>query len=111
MARPRKNIEIKARCADLRAAALAVKKLGARRVGVLHQVDTYFRSRSGRLKLREIREGPKRRAELIAYVRPDRTAARTSRYFVVSVEDADGMRSAISAALGVRAVVKKRREL
>jgi adenylate cyclase, class 2 len=78
---------------------------------VLHQIDTYFHSRIGRLKLREIREGRSCRAELIAYDRPDRASARESRYHVVPVADAAAMRSALESVLAIRAVVRKRREL
>lgn len=109
--KPRKNLEIKARCPDLRVAARAAKSLHARRAGVLHQTDTYFHPRHGRLKLREIREGRSSRAELIAYERADRASARESRYFVVPVLDATLLKSALKSAMGIRAVVKKRREL
>lgn len=111
MRQPKKNIEIKAKCADLRAAARAAKALGAQRVGVLHQTDTYFHVRSGRLKLREIREGRSRRAELIAYSRADRAMARESTYHVVPATDSGTMKSALDSALRIRAVVRKRREL
>ena len=45
-----KNIEIKAKCNDLAAARRAAKGVGARRVGVLYQVDTYFHVARGRLR-------------------------------------------------------------
>src|SRR4051794_8194198 len=103
-----KNIEIKAKCNDLAAARRGAKRVGARRVGVLHQVDTYFHVARGRLKLREIRGGG---AELIWYVRQNRAAARESNYALVAVEEPGPLKRALAAALGVRSVVRKRREL
>lgn len=103
-----RNIELKARCADLAAARHAAGELGAEFVGVLEQCDTYFVVPRGRLKLREIAgQG----AELIYYERADNTAARRSEYRLVRVDDAAAMRDALSAALGMRGQVRKRREL
>src|SRR6185312_14056330 len=51
---PRRNLERKARCADLSVAASAVERLGARREAILEQTDVYFRVPKGRLKLRTL---------------------------------------------------------
>ena len=104
----RKNIEVKARCADLAAARRAARQIGARRQGLLLQTDTYFNVRRGRLKLREIRG---ERAELIWYQRPNRAAARDSDYVIVPVADPAALKMALCLGLGMRSVVKKRREL
>ena len=102
------NIEIKYRCADLRAVEAAALDFGAVDHGLLVQRDTYFRCASGRLKLREI-EGAS--AELIGYHRPDAAEARASDYTVVKVADAAGILAALTATLGVVNVVAKRRRL
>ncbi len=47
------NFEIKARCDDLAALRERARALATGYVGVDDQVDTYFRTRRGRLKLRE----------------------------------------------------------
>jgi hypothetical protein len=47
----RRNIELKARCPNLAAARAAALRVGATPVGVLEQLDTYFRVPHGRLKL------------------------------------------------------------
>src|SRR4051794_40389645 len=104
----KKNIEIKAKCNNLAAARRAAKRVGARRVGGLHQGDTYFHVARGRLKLREIRGAG---AEMIWYVRPNRAAARESNYTLVPVEEPGPLKRALAAALGVRSIVRKRREL
>jgi len=80
--------------------------LGAEPGGVLSQRDTYFNAVNGRLKLREM-EGE---AKLIAYERPDGVDHRTSSYRIVEVEDA-GLRDVLADALGIQAVVAKKRLL
>jgi predicted adenylyl cyclase CyaB len=104
----RTNIEIKARCHDMAAARRAARSAGARRAGVLHQIDTYFHVAHGRLKLRQIRD---QRSELIWYDRPNRAAARDSNYCIVPLDDPMAMKALLSMSLGVRSVVRKRREL
>ena len=104
----RRNIELKARCADLSAARTASLALGAEAVCSLEQTDTYFHARVGRLKLRETSKKP---AELIWYDRADAVDARRSDYRLVPVKDANALKSALTAALGVRIIVEKRREL
>ena len=105
----RENLEIKAVCPDLTAARAAAVGLAGPVVAVLNQLDTYFHVPAGRLKLREINDTS---AELIFYHRPDDpSAARLSRYHLVPVPDPVAMKALLSAALGVRAVVRKRREL
>ena len=108
MSGPGSNIEMKARCADLDAAATRARALGAHDAGVLHQRDTFFAASAGRLKLRELGDG---RAELIAYRRPDVAAARASDYVIARVEDARAVRAALKRALGVTCVVVKTRRL
>jgi len=111
-----RNVELKALDPDPErtlAAALALD--GVRDEGVLLQRDTYFAgTREGRrLKLREERpegaRGP--RATLIPYARPDLPDVRVSDYALVPVPDTDALCEALTAALGVRVVVVKRRRL
>jgi adenylate cyclase class 2 len=104
----RRNLEIKARYADLTAARAAACRLGARPTGVELQTDTYFLVPHGRLKLREIEGQP---AVLIWYDRPDHRAARLSAYQLVPVADAPALKAALAAALGVRGEVRKRRDI
>lgn len=117
MTGPSRNIELKARCADLEAARAAAQAHGARFVRVEHQRDTFFPAPRGRLKLRERtwHEGQDEEAmsdaELIAYERADIDGTRESRYRVVRAIEAPALSAALSAALGQRGVVAKRREL
>jgi predicted adenylyl cyclase CyaB len=103
-----RNIEIKCRCADLRDVRRRAEALGARDAGVLAQVDTFFVAPRSRLKLRDFGDG---RAELISYVRADRTEARASDYVVAPVADPEALARALTMALGTTGVVRKRRHL
>ena len=105
---PRRNIELKSKCADLARARDAALRLGAREAGVLEQIDTYFHCTTGRLKLRETVGRP---AELIAYARADRPDVRESAYHLVPVEEPGPLKRGLAVALGVRVVVIKRRVL
>jgi cytidine deaminase len=103
------NVELKARCADLDAAAARCLAIGASDEGVLTQRDTYYAARSGRLKLRE---DPSRGSELLAYSRPDDPEAAESSYLLAPVSAAAEVNEALSAALGdPLVVVSKRRRL
>ena len=104
------NIEIKARFGNLSHGKRLAAGIGARHRASLVQTDTYFRVKVGRLKLREI-GGDESRAELICYRRADRKTARASEYHVVPIEEPTELKLALSVALGVMQVVRKRREL
>jgi predicted adenylyl cyclase CyaB len=104
----RRNLERKARHADLSAARDTALRLGARFLADERQTDTYFQVAQGRLKLREI-EG--QLAVLIAYDRPDAVEARLSRYYLVPVSDPASLKAALTATLDVRGIVHKRRSI
>jgi adenylate cyclase, class 2 len=105
---PHRNLELKAFCADLALARATVLRLGAKPAGVLIQTDTYFSVPNGRLKLRQIE---KQSCELIWYDRPNRSAIRSSRYYRVPIAEPDALKAALTAALGLRGEVHKRREV
>ena len=108
MSAPRRNVELKALDPDPARSLAVCRELGAEDRGVLRQRDTYFRARSGRLKLREEEPGG---AVLIQYDRPDAAAARESRYRLTRVADPDELRASLDAALGTLVVVDKERHL
>lgn len=110
------NVETKARSDDLAALAARSAAAGATYEGRLEQTDTYFAVAGGRLKLREIRhvrpDGevvPS--AELISYERPDAPGVRVSDYDRTEVDDPAAVRLALEREHGVRAIVRKEREL
>jgi homotetrameric cytidine deaminase len=104
----RRNLELKALDPDPVRSLAVCRELGAEDKGVLRQRDTYFRARSGRLKLREEEPGG---ATLIHYDRPDAAQARESRYRLSAVPDPDELRASLDAALGTLVVVDKERHL
>ena len=81
---------------------------GATPLGIVHQVDTYFRVAQGRLKLREVFSG---QDQLIYYRRSDERGPKASDYEVIPVAEAEKLRRALADALGVKARVCKRREI
>jgi homotetrameric cytidine deaminase len=104
----RTNVELKAWDADPDASVARCLALGAEDRGVLHQRDTYFAVRRGRLKLREQAQSDD---QLVAYRRPDSTEPVESAYMLVPVGDPDALREALDAVLGTVVVVAKRRRL
>jgi cytidine deaminase len=103
------NVELKARHADLEAAAARCVALGAADEGVLEQRDTFFAARRGRMKLREI-DGAM--SELLVYERSDDPEPAESAYQRVQVLDPAELSDALQAALGSPlVVVSKRRRL
>jgi adenylate cyclase class IV len=105
---PLKNIELKARCADLAAALSAVQTLSPNDTGIQHQIDTYFHVPNGRLKLREI-VGV--RAELIWYERSNEARSRKSEYRLTPITHPVELKASLAAALGVRGEVVKYRQV
>ena len=101
------NVELKARDTNPEVTAARCLNLGAVPVDTLHQSDTYFVARRGRLKLRT--DGPS--AELIAYGRPDEAEATESTYVLAPVSAPAELAEALEAALGTVVVVSKRRQL
>jgi homotetrameric cytidine deaminase len=101
-------VELKALDPDPVRSLATCAELGAEDRGVLRQRDTYFRTRSGRLKLREEEPGG---ATLIQYDRPDEPSARESRYRLTRVDDPGELRASLDAALGMLVVVEKERHL
>ena len=102
------NLELKARYPSMAEAHACAAGCGAVRGGTLIQQDMYFRVPKGRLKLRET-EGES--AELIYYERTETTAERWSRFTREQVGEPGELRRILTEALGVLAVVRKRREL
>jgi predicted adenylyl cyclase CyaB len=76
---PGQNIEFKARCTDHESLRTLALEIGAELEGVMVQVDTYYRTSNGRLKIRTIRGS---HSELIVYDRADQANPRESRYTV-----------------------------
>jgi predicted adenylyl cyclase CyaB len=101
------NVEIKARCPNPGQVRAVLRQRNARFAGLDHQVDTYFRVRQGRLKLRE---GNIENA-LIYYRRPNQAGPKTSDVLLHQTTRGSGLKEILAAALGVLVVVDKQREI
>jgi adenylate cyclase, class 2 len=101
------NFEFKARINDEQRVREALKRLNARSIGTDHQVDTYFRVPSGRLK---VREGRIENA-VIFYRRSNARRARQSAVEMMLLPRRNSLRAILEGALGTLAVVDKRREI
>ena len=103
-----RNIEIKARVADmdaLRACAAALADSGPVEIP---QDDTFFACAHGRLKLRVHGDG---RGELIAYRRADDGGPKVSDYLLSPTASPDTLRDALARANGSEGRVVKHRTL
>jgi len=98
------NIEIKARARNFSAIRSRVEELSDSPVEVIPQVDTFFFTDKGRLKLREI--GPSR-AQLIYYERPDQDGPKRSDYHLFETDDPVNLKTTLSLALGERGVPRR----
>ncbi len=102
------NVEWKARASNPQRQRQLAEQLSDRPPEVLQQEDTFFHVPQGRLKLRQLSPD---RGELIFYQRPDQAGARESVYSLVPTAAPVALRDLLAQALGIRAVVRKRRVL
>jgi len=105
-----KNIELKVAVDRFDGIVNALKKMGGEHKDTLHQIDTYYNAKSGRIKIREINN---RHFELIAYNRPDRANSKISDYKITPLEKEhlESRKAALAKTLGERSVVEKKRDL
>ncbi|MBX3408467.1 MAG: class IV adenylate cyclase [Phycisphaeraceae bacterium] len=101
-----KNIEYKSELRDLPIAREVCRKLGAGRVGLLEQTDTYYRVAAGKLKKRETRGEP---TEFIFYERPHQSAPKRSDFSIY--DEGSALAKFGQASLPEWVRVKKKREL
>jgi len=102
------NIEIKARARNFNAIRSRAEELSDTPVEVIPQVDTFFPTDKGRLKLRELSPS---QAQLIYYERPDQDGPKRSDYHLFETDDPVNLKATLSLALGERGVVRKTRYL
>jgi adenylate cyclase, class 2 len=107
-AQARRNVELKATDPSPACSLEICRALGAEDRGVLEQRDTHFAVPHGGLKLREQSPG---QPHLIQFDRADEPQQRLSSYRVIDVDDGPACSAALTAALGLRCVVVKRRQL
>ena len=103
-----RNIEVKARIDSLSDVRARLPALPCHGEHHLYQTDTFFHVVRGRLKLREFADGT---GELIFYERPDEAGPKLSQYDRIPCDDTVPVLRALSTALGVRGVIRKRRQV
>jgi predicted adenylyl cyclase CyaB len=102
------NIEIKARVHEMAGLRSRAEALSDTPVQVIPQEDVFFHVPKGRLKLRLLKPDF---AQLVYYERPDQDGPKRSNYYIFETHDPDGLKTALSLALGLRGVVRKTRYL
>lgn len=100
-------IEIKARCSDSARIRKILNSNKAIFKGKDHQVDTYFKVNSSRLKLRE----GDIENNLIYYERENNTGPKHSQVLLFNHEPGSLLKGILEKSLGVLAVVDKKREI
>jgi predicted adenylyl cyclase CyaB len=101
------NVEIKAKFDNPDRMRNYLKANGAVFKGVDEQTDTYFNVPNGRLKLRE----GNIENNLIYYERNNQAGPKDSKFHLLKVEDAAGLKEVLTKSNGIKVVVKKRRDI
>ena len=101
------NIEIKAQCRDLNKVRDILKSPSAEFKGTDHQIDTYFNSKKGRLKLRE----GNIENNLIHYERENTEGSKESKFTLYKTEKDSNLKSILGVALGNKCTIEKNREI
>lgn len=102
------NIEIKAHVRDFEEIRRRAEKLSNTPIEVIPQVDTFFNTPHGRLKLRVLAED---KGQLIYYTRPDQEGPKRSDYHLSLTSDPENLKRVLELAYGIRGIVRKTRYL
>lgn len=101
------NVEIKARCPDLARVRKIVQSHNADFKGTDHQIDTYFKVSTGRLKLRE---GNIENC-LVFYRRDNRKLPKESHVDLFPTTKNSSLKEILIQSLGVLTIIDKKREI
>lgn len=101
------NVEIKARCKNPDAIRNYLQNNNADFKGIDLQIDTYFKTNCGRLKLRE----GNIENNLIYYERNNQAGPKSSDFILTKIPDAAHLKESLSKAMGIKVVVSKKREI
>jgi predicted adenylyl cyclase CyaB len=102
------NIEIKARVRNFADLARRAEELSNTPAQLIPQEDTFFNTARGRLKLRQLSPDL---GQLVYYERKDASGPKRSDYLLAETADPSSLKAALTAALGVRGVIRKKRTL
>jgi len=107
-----KNIELKAKYPNQKAAMVIAENLGAKYEGILEQEDIYFKISPAKLKERlKLRIINKADYELIYYKRANLKSARESEYEIFKVRNGMELLNVLKSILLVISIIKKKREV
>lgn len=107
-----RNVEAKFRLASLQAARQTAIRIGFEPRDTYDQVDTFFITPRGKLKLRQQSSaGADNKAMLIYYSRDDLGGLKLADYEIITVDKGDAAHLMLAQACGVRAQVRKHRAL
>ena len=101
------NVEIKAFCSDPQKVEELLLKAGADYKGEDHQLDTYFNTSNGRLKLRE---GNIENA-LIFYRRENQEGPKVSNVILYKTSPESNLKQILAESSGIKVLVDKRRKI
>lgn len=103
-----RNVEIKARVADLDAVEKQARAIATSGPEEIFQDDTFFRCGRGRLKLRDFGDGT---GQLIHYDRADEAGPKLSDYAIAPTDEPAALRDTLARAFEVPGRVVKHRRL
>jgi predicted adenylyl cyclase CyaB len=103
-----RNVEIKARVADLAEIEVHARRIATEGPSDIAQDDTFFTCAHGRLKLREFSTT---QGQLIFYSRPDDGGPKVSDYWITDTHIPAALRETLARALGIVGRVRKQRRL
>jgi predicted adenylyl cyclase CyaB len=103
-----RNVEIKARVADMDAVEARARVIATHGPEEIFQDDTFFACDRGRLKLRDFGDG---RGQLIHYRRADEAGPKMSEYSIAPTADPAALRETLGRAFEVLGRVVKGRRL
>ena len=101
------NIEIKAKSNNNSEIRKILQSKSADFKGIDHQIDTYFKTNEGRLKLREGNIENK----LIFYKRQDKKGPKKSDYILYSSKPNSSLKQLLTISNGILTIVDKKREI
>lgn len=102
------NFEFKAKIKNINNIKKIIEKIQARYLETLQQIDTYYNTKHGRLKIREINNII---SQLIYYNRDEEKEFRWSEYQVYDVSQVSILKNILEKSLGIKGVVNKKREV
>ena len=102
-------LELKAHAKSLDTLRKRLLDLQATYVGKFSQIDTYFNSPKGRLKIREVDSQEK--TTLIYYRREDITGPKRSEIILIDIQEPESFKALFDNLLGKKVIVDKEREI